>query len=84
MDKNYWEVGSSLYLPPIKDADTEDPKFGTPAGALPALSPTSQRAVDWRARGRVSWAKDQGDCNACWAYAALGAVESALLIATGR
>ena len=47
----------------------------------PAVSiPTS---VDWRNEGAVNPIRDQGDCGACWAFAALGAIESGYKIKYG-
>jgi C1A family cysteine protease len=51
-------------------------------------SPTKPRVVrpdniDWVSRGKVQRAKNQGACGSCWAFSAIGAVESALAIKAG-
>ena len=49
---------------------------------LPAQS-TSPAAVDWRLQGVVTAVKDEGQCDASWAFAATGLVESDSAIRTG-
>jgi C1A family cysteine protease len=46
----------------------------------PAPPPAS---VDWVAKGAVSPVGDEGQCGACWAWAAAGAIEGAGFVAAG-
>ncbi|CAF1633814.1 unnamed protein product [Adineta steineri] len=40
-------------------------------------------SVDWRNQNVVEAVKDQGSCGACWAFSAVGSIESAYAIKTG-
>jgi len=40
--------------------------------------------LDWRNQGKVTGIKNQGGCGSCWAFSAVGAVETNYAIQTGR
>ncbi|XP_040865270.1 probable cysteine protease RD21B [Glycine max] len=51
---------------------------------VPRVGDTIPKSVDWRKEGAVTPVKNQGaTCNSCWAFTAVGAVESLVKIKTG-
>ncbi|XP_026727567.1 cathepsin L1-like [Trichoplusia ni] len=50
---------------------------------IEALKKSLPRRFDWRRRGGVTHVRHQ-KCEACWAFATVGAVEGALFVETGR
>jgi hypothetical protein len=61
---------------PMSAASYASSMTAVPADALEGL-PTS---YDARSRGTVTPAKNQGSCGSCWAFAAVGAMESHILL----
>ncbi|CAO2142689.1 unnamed protein product [Urochloa humidicola] len=57
-----------------------DVPLATAAVPPPQVPPS----VDWRAKGVVTPAKNQGTCGSCWAFAAVATMESAQAINTSR
>lgn len=41
-------------------------------------------SIDWRSENVVNAIKDQQQCGSCWAFSAVGAIESAVAIKTGK
>lgn len=73
-----WDEFKSFYL--MKPAP--NPSFGVRASG--AVFDIIEGRKDWVEEGKVSPVKNQGYCGSCWAFSAIGAMESALAVATGK
>jgi hypothetical protein len=59
----------------------------SPSGAPPAGNGGARdlpAAWDWRQHGGVTPARDQHQCGSCWVFAAVGLLESAVMVDCGR
>jgi hypothetical protein len=62
-----------------------NPELPRLQGPLPSVMEAKlPKAFSWEARGGVTSIKDQGGAGTCWAFARVGALESALLIRDGQ
>jgi hypothetical protein len=65
-------------IPPPPGAESNIPVLEAPAGA------TYDPVFDWREMGGTTPARDQGSCGSCWAFAAVGQMESHIAIYEDR
>jgi len=76
------EFDTTMLMDPIfaEDAIRSLDTSSTPAQNSKRTAPAS---IDWRSPGKVGDVADQGSCGDCWAFAAGGAIQSAVAIGSG-
>jgi KDEL-tailed cysteine endopeptidase len=80
VDKTYGDCSTSIAY----ESDGAWPTGPAPTDASRVLILPPPEQVDWRQKGVVTAVKNQGPCQACWAFAAIAAVESLNAIKTGQ
>lgn len=61
----------------------DDAILAKPPKVTPTPQPGLPSAFSWCDQGKCTSVRDQGQCGSCWAFSTVGALESAIKIATG-
>lgn len=80
-----YELGLNVYGDMSDDDDDDgETEEDAPLTFIDEKDAEIPDSIDWRTKGAVTSVKQQGQCNACWAFGASGALEGAHFIKTGQ
>jgi len=73
-------IGNSRLRGPAQSSTVERNLQAQAAPIQPTLATSTIDAADWHAKGLMGPIRNQGICGACWAFSAIGSIESAMAI----
>ena len=69
------------FAKPSKEEEAQNKLRGSDQASSISRKLADTEGVDWTAKGLLGPIRNQGLCGACWAFSAVGSIESAMAIA---